>query len=96
MIFKAATVDGEFSNPPFVDVGGNFFVLSYEKENGEDIVVLTAVARVFGLEIITAGAEPVAPDYSYTQHAVAGPEAGGTVNPTQATFSASVGKTLGK
>jgi uncharacterized protein (TIGR02145 family)/uncharacterized repeat protein (TIGR02543 family) len=87
IIFKAPTIDAEFSNPPLIDAGGNFFVLSYEKENGDDAVILTAVAKLFGLNINTPGSPQVKPDYNYMLTVVAEPTIGGTVSPTQATFS---------
>ncbi len=88
VIFKAPTIEGEFANPHLVDAGGNFFMLSYEEDDdNNDLVVLTVVARVFGLNINTPGAETVEPDYNYTLHVAADPEAGGTVNPKQETFS---------
>ncbi len=88
VIFKAPTINGEFSNPPLIDAGGNFFVLSYEEDGTDMLVVLTAVAKLFGLNINTAGAgPPVTSDYIYMLNIVADPLAGGTVSPTQETIT---------
>ena len=61
-------IDGEFSNPSLMDAGGNFFMLSYEHDNEshDKAIVLTAVTRLFGLNINTSDAPEAVPDLNYT------------------------------
>ncbi len=81
-LFKAPEIDGEFSNQQLIDVNGFYFVLSYEHEDPDDLVVLTAVSQLFRLRITTTGAEEdIPPDYSYTLRLVADPPGAGTPEP---------------